>query len=699
MKTATKQPAILHHMKRVACKLEDSALKDLKSIAPDLRTLRKEFGLDNNTQVMALAVVFSQQCCSHSTNMRDMVNYVDCHPVDLLGWLAEIDMLEEKGWLARTCDNDNNNRLKIDYLLPQAVFGELVAGVVPRPQPAVHHEFSASDFVDLANCYRNTAYNPRQVLADIATIEGRHTQLPMVQWMQQHVPLLHDRAFFYCVCAEANDHGYELIQDTTVDLGRIVSDVVEDPAIKPVMKMQLSTSSHLLNRLQLLRYHRNGDVALDRKGIELLMGKDVAANLLGSEQSASVYDFVNSICTITEEGRCNNPNEYESRMRRLKDVEKQNKQLPAVQNLHKLLGGQTGARMLVYCVASNLVDGANYLIGELSNIYDTTERLRQSRLLKDGEHVLITQGICEVMPNDFLGNSALALTAKGRELIFGDDANLFDTRPAASNNLLDHGKIKAKELFFEPELERQLQRLEQSLMPGNYQDMVARLRDKGMPTGVAALLYGLPGTGKTETVMQLARRTGRDVMHVDIASTKSCYLGESEKLIKGVFDDYRKLCQSSEVKPILLFNEADGVFGKRLTGDGRAVDKTLNAMQNIILEEMENLDGILIATTNLTGNLDSAFERRFLHKVEFGRPTADAKMQIWHCKLPVLTQAEARQLADEFDFSGGEIDNIARKAIVDEVVTGAKPTLAVLQSLCRHEKIAKHQGARPLGFS
>ena len=77
--------------------------------------------------------------------------------------------------------------------------------------------------------------------------------------------------------------------------------------------------------------------------------------------------------------------------------------------------------------------------------------------------------------------------------------------------------------------------------------------------------------------------------------------------------------------PILLFNEADAIFGIRQEGATRAVDKMENSIQNIILQEMEKLDGILIATTNLTTNLDNAFERRFLYKIRFDRP--DEKRQ------------------------------------------------------------------------
>ena len=211
------------------------------------------------------------------------------------------------------------------------------------------------------------------------------------------------------------------------------------------------------------------------------------------------------------------------------------------------------------------------------------------------------------------------------------------------------------------------------------------------------MLYGEPGTGKTESVMQIAKATGRPIMHVDISATKTCWFGESEKLIKKVFTDYRTLCEKNNIKPILLFNEADAVFSKRKNVNSGNVAQTENAIQNIILEEMENLDGILIATTNLADNLDGAFERRFLFKIRFDKPTIEAKRNIWMNKLSSLSLEEAETLASNYDFSGGQIDNIARKAFIQEVINGVKPTINSLVKLCGEEKISKNNFNR-IGF-
>lgn len=219
-----------------------------------------------------------------------------------------------------------------------------------------------------------------------------------------------------------------------------------------------------------------------------------------------------------------------------------------------------------------------------------------------------------------------------------------------------------------------------------------------MRRGVACIFYGAPGTGKTETVLQLAHQTGRSVMQVDIPNLRSKWVGETEKNIKEVFDRYRSYCGKDELAPILLFNEADAVLCKRNEGAVNSIDKMENAMQNIILQEMETLDGIMIATTNLTGNLDAAFERRFLYKIEFPKPTADESRHIWQYMLPDIDDEDAYRLAKTYQFSGGQIENIARKQIVDSILSGEdKVSISRVIEACKTESF-KHSSGKTIGF-
>lgn len=176
-------------------------------------------------------------------------------------------------------------------------------------------------------------------------------------------------------------------------------------------------------------------------------------------------------------------------------------------------------------------------------------------------------------------------------------------------------------------------------------------------------------------------------------------MGESEKNVKSIFDQYRALSKKSKLTPILLFNEADSIFGKRLTEVRHSVDQMLNTMQNIILQEMENLEGILIATSNLTDNLDKAFERRFLYKIKFERPSAEARGHIWQAMIPSLKANQATTLAERYDFSGGQIENVARKYAINNILYGeCLDTLNSLNSICENELIENDSDQRREGF-
>ena len=225
-----------------------------------------------------------------------------------------------------------------------------------------------------------------------------------------------------------------------------------------------------------------------------------------------------------------------------------------------------------------------------------------------------------------------------------------------------------------------------------------RLQNKGLPKGITALLHGSPGTGKTETVFQVAKNTNREIVKVDISQSKSMWIGESEKIINRIFTDYKTYAKDCERMPILLFNEADAIISKRKENSTSNVSQTENAIQNIILEELENFDGIFFATTNLVKNLDSAFERRFLFKIEFQKPDISVKAKIWNSKLPSLSESECENLANRFDFSGGQIDNIVRKNEIHEIIHGISIDFNNIIDFCKTELLSKNNGVR-IGFT
>ena len=351
-------------------------------------------------------------------------------------------------------------------------------------------------------------------------------------------------------------------------------------------------------------------------------------------------------------------------------------------------------RLLLVLFCSRLVNcnDDNITVRDWEDYFPNIVSTRFCNELGGGTSTLITAKLLEVLKDDDINDrNHYHLTRQAKEQILSELSGLFAQRAFESENLKKHDTLIEKKLFYNQKEEKMIGQLSSLIDEKSFCEVLKRLEDKGMRRGFCCLFYGGPGTGKTETVYQLARQTGRDLYVIDVSKIKSCWVGESEKNISKAFDDYR-LCvkQSKENKtpaPILLFNEADAVLGIRREGASRSVDKMENSIQNIILQGMEDLEGIMIATTNLTQNLDKAFERRFLYKVKFEKPTPTAKQAIWKSMIPELADKDAAYLASKYDFSGGQIENIARKYAVEFVLSGRNLSYDEIEALCKEECI------------
>ena len=306
---------------------------------------------------------------------------------------------------------------------------------------------------------------------------------------------------------------------------------------------------------------------------------------------------------------------------------------------------------------------------------------------KGGELELMTNGIVEYTSSGgIISKDYCHITNDVKNEILADVGGVKKTKLKIAN-LVDVESIIEKPMFYNPEEKKQIDILKSLISPERFSTIQESLKKSGMRTGFSCLFYGAPGTGKTETVYQLAKQSGRGLIVANVSELKNCYVGESEKNVQALFDNYRKAVQESDLAPILLFNEADAIFGRRMSGAENAVDKMENSLQNIILQEMEKLDGILIATTNLTENLDKAFERRFLYKIKFGKPSLEARCNIWKSMIPSLTEDEALILADSFNLSGGQIENVARKRTIDSIIKNEEPSIDEIIAYCTAEKI------------
>ena len=392
---------------------------------------------------------------------------------------------------------------------------------------------------------------------------------------------------------------------------------------------------------------------------------------------------------------------FHHRNERLYDLADANKHLPYCKKTqsYDLHGADY---MLVHVFANCLINDDDDEVGtrDWEGYMGSKSHVRRVlKNLKCGTSPLIKLGILEPKSSDGIRDADYYhLTDKAKEELF-PDMDVVQKSNKQDRFLISHESFTPKQMFYSARVQADIDRLAELLQNDRFKQVTDNLSKYGMRKGFACLFYGSPGTGKTETVNQLARMTGRDVLMVDVTRIKSCWVGESEQNIKALFDRYRKYVKEREVAPILLFNEADAVLGVRQEGAQRAVDKMENSIQNIILQEMETLEGIMIATTNITANLDKAFDRRFIYKIEFERPTLEAKQQIWKSMIPALSDSAARALAKDYDMSGGQIENVARKYAVEHILSGVEPTEQQIREFCAGEAMGpRHERCSKIGF-
>lgn len=190
--------------------------------------------------------------------------------------------------------------------------------------------------------------------------------------------------------------------------------------------------------------------------------------------------------------------------------------------------------------------------------------------------------------------------------------------------------------------------------------------------GVKALFTGPSGTGKTLAAGWLATRLGMPLYRVDLASVTSKYIGETEKNLAQL------LARAEQSEVILLFDEADSLFGKR-TDIRDSNDRFANAQTNYLLQRIESYDGIVVLTSNSKSRFDSAFARRLDCVLEFPLPSPDERRALWRAHLGerhVLSPAELNQLAALADIAGGHIRNAVLTAALLARDLGCKITLA-----------------------
>ncbi len=697
METVTNYAVLLA---QVASRLKDKKLANIKSHQAKIDILNGYLGLTTMQTVLFMAV-YNQTCSDNTANVRDMANFYDVTNMEILAYKTDLDVLIEKGFII---DSDRKITLKrfneIEFTVHPLVFDSILNSSQVLPQKKEKVQLTQYDFVSMVRELIEQKSRERlsfdEMMKEMSCLEGEYPDFPVVRKMRELSAPAIDRLLFYVAC---NRFISERPHRRTCDMEEALKDIYGRATDVISYSQSVFDGTSPIMKSKLVSFWRDEDgqysFALALPGQECLLNDH--RELFGlNDTGLDNYGFIKKVASYIDERHSRNQY-FHDLAEKVEELESKNPENALVLSLSKQVACLAD-RIHFYHVCFGCMNGYGDVEDMVEELYQTSrDRMKVQRKLKSGEHVLLEQEMIEISEGCFFGNSQVKLTDYGKTLFLGEDAELADSKTKSSDQI-SVSDIKHKNLYYAPDLESQISFLRDSLSEDKFKQLQERLSKQALPSGVAAIFYGSPGTGKTETVYQLAKATGRDVIQVDISQMKTCWYGESQKLVKGVFSKYKRALKSNKLAPILLFNEADAIFGKRSENPEHSVDKTDNAIQNIILEEMEKLEGILIATTNLASNLDPAFERRFLFKICFERPTVEAKALIWKDKLSTLNEEQARELAHRYDFSGGEIDNIVRKVTMNEVLYGSNPDINYLHTLCSQERLGHETTRNRIGF-
>lgn len=667
----------------ISGKLRDEKLKNISDVENEIKLLGEYLGT-NSMQTVIFSAIYDRCAGGSYSSIDDVAKYFGSSALDIVSYKRDIDHMLSRGLIEVT--NEKMQFLKYEFKVADAIFDAIIDSA---PIDVNKQSFQFLDQFEFAKTVGTWVENRRDehvstsnLFAMVSDQEEKYSSCKFVSRIKELVPAVEDRLIFYNTCVDCYFGGHNSNLEVTL------MDIMDNhKELLQKMKTFIDETS-MLHKLGLIKSWKDDDdywMKPSRDGYELFLG-EFAECKMNKIKDLDKFEFVKSVDNYVQMRRHEN---YSNRklVGEVCRLEQENSNLKLVKNARELMGDSID-RVFFYFLCNNYLDGRTYLDSALKNIYDKqSDIMAQYIRWQNEEHILQTYGFAELGEQSFFGDVKVDLTDEGLEIFLGDDADKFKKKDK-TNDLLSVDKIKAKNLYYSDELDKEISFLRGSIQPDAFALLQDRLEEQALPKGVAAIFYGSPGTGKTETVYQLAKATGRDVMQVDISEMKTCWYGESQKLVKGVFAKYERLCKKAKNLPILLFNEADALFGKRLENKGSSVDQTENAIQNIILEQMEKQKGILIATTNLESSLDPAFERRFLFKVKFEKPGIEAKKHIWMDKLNGLSEDEAEFLAANYNLSGGEIDNVVRKVIMNRVLTGTGYSIDYLKELCGHEKFS-----------
>lgn len=425
---------------------------------------------------------------------------------------------------------------------------------------------------------------------------------------------------------------------------------------------------------------------------KLIFGKDLLDDC-ELDNPYSIIDYVQTLINQCERGDLSTiklHNEIE------KVLSKADKKLSSI---HKIRLYNRVERAILLKVAGEYLKGNSGMLRaqEVAGAIEEQPASRMALFTKilNEKLKIFKDGYVKLDDALFMDNPFIILTNKGANKLF----DIKQKKKTKVNPELSH-YIKYKNLqsslFFPKDFQAEISRLQEILKPNRFKKLLQDLKTNNHSNGFVLLFYGSPGTGKTASVYEIAKLTKRDILQVNIDQIRDKFVGESEKRLAQVFEEYKMAKKTLKRTPILLFNEADALIGQRIDVSN-SVDQMNNSMQNILLQHLEDFKGICIATTNLIDNIDDAFSRRFLYKLEFPKPNLETRMKIWMTKLPKLDKKIYLTIS-KYELSGGQIELIAKQFLIRKFLEETQSPQDILERMIHKELSYKSEIVNTMGF-
>jgi len=328
---------------------------------------------------------------------------------------------------------------------------------------------------------------------------------------------------------------------------------------------------------------------------------------------------------------------------------------------------------------------------------------------------LITNDLLEFAPDEFM--NSLQITEKifkALNLAEKKSAKQFTTGSDLVK-LIMPDKIKFQEgMIYEDSLN--INFLDQLISEEGYIKAMKRLEEEKAETKqIVAILYGLSGTGKSQTIRNLAAKYNRPILQVNLSQVKDAFVGNTEKNVEECFKIYKKAVKHFEyykdidgvkvgpyATPLYFLDEIDSLLPQRsATGEGSSVGNMYSNMVGIFLTELERVNGIVLLASNLPGAIDTSFHRRINFKFEFGSFSKKNQVKTLELYFKDFAHEVLEEVASNGDLTPGNIVNIRKAYVLESIFKdfeSENDKKKVLTDLVSRELILQKSNRKPIGF-